>query len=255
MPATLVCELRSFRKDFRMTTTIQHLTDAGVNYGYSRTRRHPTALPFLSSAKERIDMFNLETSTTRLASACSFVSTLASQGKTVLFVGGKNEVQAFVKSAAENAGQPYVAGRWIGGTLTNFKNIRTRLDLLERLSGERDRGELGKYTKKERLMIDRQIEKLLSRFGGIASLGGLPAAHFVVDTRHEHTAVAEANQLRIPVIGLSSSDCDFSVIQYPVPGNDTSSRSVRMVCDAIAEHYQDGKRATPTPEAKATVVA
>ena len=232
-----------------VTITTQTLENAGTHFGYSRTRRHPTALPFLGSVKERIDMFNIDNTNDRLVTASSFVSSLGQSGKTVLFVGGKNEVQTIVRAAAERSGQPYVAGRWIGGTLTNFKNIRTRLDLLAKLSGERDRGELGKYTKKERLMIDRQIEKLISRFGGIAHLAALPAALFVVDTRHEHIAVREANQLGIPVVGLASSDCDFSVIQYPIPGNDTSVRSVRTISDAISQAYQDGKLVAPVAPA------
>jgi small subunit ribosomal protein S2 len=242
--------------DFFMTNiTTQILENAGTHFGYSRTRRHPTALPFLGTVKERIDMFNIDHTNDRLSAAITFVSNLAQSGKTVLFVGGKNEVQAIVRAAAERAGQPYVAGRWIGGTLTNYKNIRTRLDLLERLSGERDRGELGKYTKKERLMIDRRIDKLISRFGGIAHMAALPAALFVVDTRHEHIAVREANQLNIPVVGLASSDCDFSVIQYPIPGNDTSVRSVRTVSDAISESYQDGKRVAPAAQPAPSVTA
>ena len=227
-------------------TTTQTLIDAGLNFGYSRTRRHPTVVPFLTQVKSRVDMFELEGSLKHLSEASQFVANLAQGGKTVLFVGGKNEVQMIVKHSAERCNQPYVAGRWIGGTLTNFKNIQTRLALLEQLTGERDRGELGKYTKRERLMIDRKIEKLLSRFGGIAHMSAIPAALFVVDTRHEHIAVREANQLGIPVIGLSSSDCDFSLVQHPIPGNDTSVRSVRLVCDTISQSYQDGKRVAPT---------
>jgi small subunit ribosomal protein S2 len=147
-----------------------------------------------------------------------------------------------VKAAAERANSPYVAGRWIGGTLTNFKNIRKRIDRLEKLMADRESGELEKYTKKERLMISREIEELLGRFGGIVSLKDLPGALYVVDTRHEHTAVKEANQLGIPVIALASSDCDFSQIQYPIPGNDTSVKSVRFVTEEIADAYQEGKK-------------
>jgi small subunit ribosomal protein S2 len=108
---------------------------------------------------------------------------------------------------------------------------------------EREAGELAKYTKKERLMIDREIDELLARFGGIVSVKELPAALFVVDTRHEHTAVQEANQLKIPVIGLSSSDCDFSLVQYPIPANDTSVKAVRLVVGEIADAYLKGKKA------------
>ncbi len=222
---------------------IKTLFDAGAHVGFSRTRRHPTSVPFLFSTKDRTDIFNLEETAKRLEKATEFASALATSGKQIIFVGGKHEAQEAVKSAAEKAGLPYVAGRWIGGTLTNFKIIRKRIDRLEKLMAEREAGELAKYTKKERLMIDREIEELLGRFGGIVSVRELPAALFVVDTRHEHTAVQEANQLKIPVIGLSSSDCDFSVVQYPIPANDTSVKTVRLIVGEIADAYQKGKKA------------
>ncbi len=222
---------------------LQTLYDAGAHVGYSRTRRHPTSEPFLFSTKDRTDIFNLEETHRRLEKAAEFAATLAQNGKTLLFVGGKHEAAASVQSEAERAGVPFVAGRWIGGTLTNFKIIRKRIDRMEKLMNDREKGELSKYTKKERLMIDREIEELQGRFGGITNLRDLPAALFIVDTRHEKTAVQEANQLRIPVIGLSSSDGDFSVVQYPIPANDTSIKSIRLVVEAIAEAYLKGKKA------------
>jgi small subunit ribosomal protein S2 len=231
-------------------TTIDTLFGAGSHFGYSRARRHPTASPFLFGTKDRTDLFNLEETVTRLNTAAEFAIALALAGKQLLFVGGKHEAQAIVKSNAERAGQPYVAGRWIGGTLTNFKNIRKRIDLLEKLMGERERGELEKYTKKERLLIDRQIDELLNRFGGLVSMTQLPAALFVVDSRHEDTAVKEANQLGIPIIGLASSDCDFSLIKYPIPANDTSIKSVGLVAETIASAYASNKREPVAPTLK-----
>lgn len=218
------------------------LYDAGAHVGYARTRRHPTSVPFLYSTKDRTDIFNLEETEKRLEAATAYTASLAQAGKTLLFVGGKHEATSSVKSGAESAGLPFVAGRWIGGTLTNFKIIRKRIDRMEKLMKDRESGELEKYTKKERLMIDREIEELQGRFGGIASLRELPAAMFVVDTRHEKTAVQEANQLRIPVIGLSSSDGDFSKVQYPIPANDTSVKSIALIVETIANAYQSGKR-------------
>lgn len=222
---------------------IKTLFDAGAHIGYTRARRHPSASKFLFGTKERTDIFDLEETAKRLDVASAYASSLSQAGKVILFVGGKNESLAVVKAAAERVGAPFVAGRWIGGTLTNFKNIRKRLDRLAKLTQEREAGELDKYTKRERLMIDREIEELDHRFGGIAHMTDLPAALFVVDTRHEKIAVTEANQLNIPVIGLSSSDGDFAQIQYPIPANDTSIRSVRLVVDAIADAMSSGKRA------------
>ena len=226
-----------------MSTDIQTLYDAGAHFGYARARRHPSAAPFIFTTKDRTDIFDLEETSRKLAAVRAFVASVAQSGKQVLFVGGKHEALSFVKEAAERAGAPYVAGRWIGGSLTNFKNIRKRIDRLQKLMSERESGELGKYTKRERLMIDREIDELLARFGGLVSMTELPAALFVVDSRHENTAVKEANQLGIPVVGLASSDCDFSLVRYPVPANDTSIRSIKLVIGEIAEAYIGGKKA------------
>lgn len=223
-------------------TDIKKLYDAGAHFALPRARRHPTSVPFIFSTKDRTDIFDLEETVRRITKAEEFVRELAKSGKSLLFVGGKNEVIAPIKDSAVRIGQPHVAGRWIGGTLTNFKIIRKRIDRLEKLTADRESGELDKYTKRERLMIDREIEELLARFGGIVSLRELPGAIFIVDTRHEHTAVREANQMGVPVIGLASSDCDFARIKFPIPANDTSVKSVRFVTELIADAYQEGKK-------------
>lgn len=225
-----------------MQSDIQTFYDAGAHFGYSRARRHPSAAKYIFATKDRTDIFDLEETKRRLDAATAFIASVTGSGKAVLFVGGKNEAQGILKAAADRAGAPFVAGRWIGGTLTNFKNIRKRIERLEKLSGERERGELGKYTKRERLLIDREIEELFARFGGLVSMTELPGALFVVDTRYEHTAVTEANQLGIPVVGLASSDCDFSQVAYPIPGNDTSVRSIKLACEEVAQACLDGKR-------------
>lgn len=225
------------------TTDIKTLFEAGAHFGYTRARRHPSAAPFLFGTKERTDIFDLEETERRLKSASDFVANLAQSGKQLLFVGGKHEAIATVQNLAQKIGAPYVAGRWIGGTLTNFKNIRKRIDRLQKLIEERESGELEKYTKKERLLIDREIEELMARFGGLVTMADLPGALFVVDSRHEDTAVKEANQLGIPVVGLASSDCNFSLVQYPIPANDTSVRSISLIAEVVADAYQAGKHA------------
>ncbi len=222
---------------------IKTLFEAGAHFGFPRARRHPTAAPYIFSTKDRTDIFDLELTEQRLETAKAFVSALSGTGKQILFVGGKNEAISTVESLATQIGMPYVAGRWIGGTLTNFKNIRKRLERLEKLMKEREAGELDKYTKRERLMIDREIDELTARFGGLISMTDLPGALFVVDSRHEFTAVAEANQLKIPVVGLASSDCDFSLVQYPIPANDTSVRSIRLFAEEVAAAISEGKKA------------
>ncbi len=224
------------------THDIDTLFGAGAHFGYSRARRHPSAAPFLFATRDQTDFFNLEETAKLLEAAKEFVASVATSGGQLLMVSGKNESLSIVKAAAERIGAPYCAGRWIGGTLTNFKNIRKRIDRLEKLEAEKESGVLDKYTKKERLLLDREMEGLRARFGGLVSMQKEPAAMFVVDTRHEDTAVREAKQLGIPVVGLSSSDCDFSMVKFPIPANDTSVKSVRLIVDAIAESYQDGKK-------------
>jgi len=237
-----------------MQTDIDTLFEVGAHFGYTRARRHPSASPFIFATRDQTDIFDLEETLRRLNVACDFVATLARSGGQLLFVSGKNESLESVRHAAEGSGSPFVAGRWIGGTLTNFKNIRKRIDRLQKLSAERESGALEKYTKKERLLIDREIDELTARFGGLISLEKEPAALFIVDTRAEETAVREANQLGIPVVGLASSDCDFSMVKYPIPANDTSVKAVRLVVEKIAEAHREGKRAQSTnlPEAAQT---
>jgi len=231
-----------------MSTDIKTLFEAGAHFGYSRARRHPSAAQYIFGTKDRTDIFDLEETGRKLAAARAAVASIAQTGKHVLFVSGKNESIALVKDAAERVGAPYVAGRWIGGTLTNFKNIRKRVERLQKLMSERESGELGKYTKKERLLIDREIDELLNRFGGIVGMADLPGALVIVDSRHENTAVLEANQLKIPVIGLSSSDCNFSLVQYPITANDTSVKSVKLIVNDLADAFSEGKRVPPAAQ-------
>ena len=234
------------------TTDLDTLFEAGAHFGYTRSRRHPSATSFLFGTKDRNDIFDLERTQELLGRAAEFVGKLASEGKTILFVGGKEEIAAALRTAAERAEQPYVAGRWIGGTLSNFSEIKKRLERHARLVRERDSGEREtKYTKRERLTFDREIEELEGRFGGIVGMDALPAALLVVDTRHEDKAVREANQLGIPVIGIANTDCDFSRVQYPVPANDSAIKSVRLFLDMLVEACVTNKRAAPAPEKEA----
>ncbi len=233
-----------------MQTDIDTLYSAGAHFGYPRARRHPSAAPFIYTTRDRTDIFDLEETERRLAKAIQFVASLAQAGGQLLFVSGKHESIDIVRRAAERIGTPFVAGRWIGGTLTNFKNIRKRIDRLEKLMAERESGALDKYTKRERLLIDREIEELTARFGGLTNLAKEPAALFVVDTRHEETAVREANQLGIPVVGLSSTDCNYALVQHLIPANDTSIKSVALIVDAIASAYTEGKKGQLPPQQK-----
>ena len=215
--------------------SIEALKKAGLQYGYSRTRRHPTTAAHLYGSKNRTDIIDLEKTAEMLTEATEAVKALSAGGKQILFVGTKPEAKDLVKSIASSVNMPYVENRWIGGTLTNECQIKARVNLLDDLSTKRDKNELVVMNKKERLLVDRKIAKLDRNFSGLASLSGLPAALVVVDTREEHIAVTEANKLGIPVIGICNSDCDLGVVSHPIVANDGSKKSIEFFLSQIAQ--------------------
>lgn len=223
-------------------TLSDRLFEAGAHYGYGRSRRHPSAVPFLYGTKDRVELFDLEKTADTFEQALVFVRRLGAERKTLLFVSGKPEGESAVRDAAVKLGLPFTAGRWIGGAITNFPQIKKRIARLLTLKEERERGELEKYTKKERLLFDREIEKLEKNFGGLVPLSDqLPAALFVVDPRKEKGAVKEARDAKIPVIALANTDCDMTEITYPIPGNDASRKSILFFVNEIARAYEEGK--------------
>lgn len=231
---------------------IEKLFSVGAHFGLIRSRRHPTAAPFIYGAKNKIEIFDLEKVNKALQTAKEFLKKAISAGGTVLFVGTKNEARGPIEDGARSALMPYVSDRWLGGTLTNFTEIRKRVMRLEDLVNQKEKGELSKYTKKERLLIDREIATLDKFFSGLTLLKGLPKALFVIDSRHENIAVREASRLGIPVVSLSSSDCNFWEVEYPIPGNDASKTSIRFFVNEIVNAIEEGKKHASAPnEAKA----
>jgi len=225
------------------TNTIDSMFSAGAHFGLGRSRRHPTVAPFIFGTKNRTDIFDLEKTEKTLEAAKTLVSTLGKEGKTILFVGGKKEASALVKTVAMSLNMPYVEGRWIGGTLTNFANIRRRIERYEKLTSDREKGELAKYTKRERMLIDREIAKLERMFLGIVSLKKMPDLLFLVDPRKEQNAIAEAVHAKIPVMALANSDCNISEVKYPIVGNDAAKASINFFLNEIASAYNAGKKA------------
>lgn len=220
---------------------IDSMFAVGAHFGLGRSRRHPTAAKYIFGTKNRTDIFDLEKTEELLKTAKTFVETLAKESKTILFVGGKKEASQAVRSAAQTLGMPFVDGRWIGGTLTNFGNIRKRIDRYENLNKENEKGELSKYTKRERMLINKEIAKLEHMFSGIISMKKLPDAMVIVDPRYEKTALAEADTVKIPVIAVAGSDCNLSGIKYPVVGNDTAKSSIIFFLDEITKSYNSVK--------------
>jgi small subunit ribosomal protein S2 len=208
---------------------LDEMFKAGVHFGYTRSSRHPSMKPVIYGMKNRVEIINLEQTKEYLEKAKSFIRTLATGGKTILFVGTKNESKRAVRTAAEFAGMPYVTERWAGGIFTNFEEMKKRIARLKELREKKEKGELDVYTKKERLLLSREEDRLVKLFGGIVDMTHLPAAIFVVDTKKEKNAVAEAKKMGIPIIALMNSDCDIRDAEYPIPGNDAAVASIRFV--------------------------
>ncbi len=225
--------------------TIEQMFEAGAHFGYSKTKRHPSVKKYIFGSKNRVEIFDLEKTAEALEEAKDFVKDLASNGKQILLVSGKGEAKEAVKKGAQAIGMPYVAGRWIGGTITNSTEINKRVARFQKLSDDKEKGLLGKYTKKERLLIDREIEKLDTKFSGLTALKGMPGAIFVIDPKHEEIAVSEAVQKGIPVIALANSDCNIADIKYPIPANDSSKLSIQFFVEKIVNAYEEGRSMAP----------
>lgn len=226
-------------------SVVDALFSVGAHFGFIKSRRHPSTKPFIFGVKNKIEIFDLEKTSQSLNKALEFVQDLGSRNAKILFVSGKNEAKAAVTLVAESINMPYVAGRFIGGTLTNFPEIRKRVEKLESLVSQKEKGELVKYTKKERLLIDREIDKLREFFFGLSVMKNLPAALFVVDSKKESIAVKEAKTMGIPVISLSGTDNNLNEVDFPIPGNDASRTSIEFFLQKIADAYKAGQLKKP----------
>ena len=221
---------------------VDSMFSAGAHFGLGKSRRHPSVAKYIFSTKNGTDIIDLEKSSVLLEKAKAFVTSLAKEGKIILFVGGKKEASISTKNAAQSLNMPYVDGRWIGGTVSNFGQIRKRIERYEKLVSDKEKGELAKYTKRERMLIDKEIASLEKMFYGIVSLKKMPDAVFVIDPRKEKIAVKEANDFGIPVIALASSDCNIGDIKFPIVGNDASKASIQYFLAEIADAYKAGKK-------------
>jgi small subunit ribosomal protein S2 len=221
--------------------SVESMLEVGAHFGYAKARRHPSTKTFIAGSKNGYEIIDLEKTADQASKAIAFIESVAKDRGQILFVSTKKELGSILKDAALKIDQPYVVGRWIGGTLTNFEEISKRVKRLETLLEQKAKGLLAKYTKKERLMIDREIEKLEERFGGITNMKFKPKAVFVIDSKHEDIAVQEARKEKIPVIGISNSDCDIDALDFPIIANDSSVKSVRFFIDEIVEAYKNSK--------------
>lgn len=224
---------------------VEKMFEAGAHYGYSKTRRHPSVSSFIYATKNKADIINLEKTSEMLDKAAEFVRTLGAMGKVVLFVGTKPEAKTAIKETAETLNMPFVAERWIGGTLSNFTEIKKRINELENYRKDSVGGGLDKYTKKERVVLAKKMEKLSRYYSGLIGLKKTPDALFVIDAKSEHIAAMEARKSGVPVIALVNSDSNIKSIDYPIVANDTGIPSIKFFTKAIGEAYKEGQMSAP----------
>lgn len=213
----------------------KRMEEVGAHIGYAKSRRHPSTLPFIETAKQNRDIINLELTAKQLDEAKQFAASIKKEGGQVLFVGAKPEASRITREYADIANMPFVEMRWIGGTLTNFEEISKRVERLEKLLDQQEKGELVYQTKKEKLMLEREIESLENKFGGIRTMKKVPAALFIIDPRREHIAEEEAWQMNIPMIALANTDCSIERINYPIVANDTNIASIELFTKEITD--------------------
>jgi small subunit ribosomal protein S2 len=221
--------------------SIKEMFSIGAHIGYGKTRRHPTAQPFIFTTKQRTDLIDLTKTAVQLEKAEAFLKELGLAKKNILLVSTKAEGRTIIKDAAEKLDMPYINERWIGGTLTNFPEINRRISLLRDLLDKKEKNELVFKTKKELLMIEREIERLTKRFGGLVSLMGMPDAIIVIDPRHEDIAILEAKTKNIPVIALANTDCNMKDAEYMITANDTSVTSIKYFVQKLVTAYESGR--------------
>jgi small subunit ribosomal protein S2 len=223
------------------TLELKSLFDTGAHFAQVRSRRHPSMKPFLVGTKGRQEIIDLVKTIGQLEAAKAVMATLAAEGKTILFVGGKVEISALVKKAAESIGAPYVAARWLGGTISNWSEIGKRVERLAELNDKTAEALSKQHTKLELVKIGREKKRLEVRLDGITTLTKKPDALLVVDTKHEKHAVKEANDAGIPIIAIMSSDCDLSEAAYPIVANDTSRETVRLILGELSAAFKKGQ--------------
>lgn len=227
------------KDDFNLN--LEEMAQAGLHFGHRTSRIHPKMDPYLQGTRNTIHIINLEKTAEKLKEALEFVRELISEGKVLLLVGTKIQHKNLVKEMAQELNLPYVSERWLGGTFTNFEIIRKRIEYFKNLEKERDQGELEKYTKKERAKINHEIRTLEIKFGGIKNMEKLPDAIFVLSVKEEDLAIKEAKMKKIKVIGVSDTNADPSLVDYPIPANDDAISSVKYILDKLKEAITKAK--------------
>lgn len=221
---------------------IKQLLEAGVHFGHQTKRWNPKMAPFIFGARNGIYIIDLEKTVEYLQRAREFLKDLTRKGEVVLFVATKKQAQAIIVEQAKHCGIYYVSHRWLGGLLTNFATIKKSIARLKDIEKMKDDGRMSSFTKKEVSILLKEQEKLEKNLGGIKDMERLPAVLFVIDSRKESLAVAEARTLGIPIVGLIDTNCNPDLIDYPIPGNDDAIKSIRLITTLVAESIAEGRK-------------
>ena len=221
---------------------MKQLLEAGVHFGHQTRRWDPKMAEYIFQARNGIHIIDLQKTSKKIDEAYAFLKEQVEEGKTVLFVGTKKQAQECVKEAAEKSGMYYVDQRWLGGMLTNFDTIRTRVQRLKDLEKMQEDGTFEVLPKKEVILLKKEMEKLERNLGGIKNMEKIPGVIFLVDPKKEHIAVLEAKKLGIPVIGLVDTNCNPEEVDYAIPGNDDAIRAVKLITDVMANAIIEGRQ-------------
>ena len=220
--------------------SMKSLLETGVHFGHRSRKWNPKMKPYIFTERNGIHIIDLQQTIVFIDEIYGLVRETVADGGSVLFVGTKRQAQETIAAEATRCGMPYVNQRWLGGTLTNWRTVRGRLDTMKRLERQREEGAFEQLTKKERLLLDRKMDKLNLRFGGMRNMSRLPELVYVVDVRREETAVKEANTLKIPVIALVDTNCDPDTIDYVIPANDDAIRAIKLLTGKMADAALEG---------------
>ncbi len=220
--------------------SMKALLETGVHFGHRTRRWNPKMKSYIFTERNRVHIIDLQQTIAAIGTAHNLIQETVAAGGTVLFVGTKRQAQETIAQEAQRCGMPYVNQRWLGGTLTNWRTIRQRIDYLLNLEARRDRGDFDRLTKKEALGLQRQIEKLNNRLGGIREMRDLPDLLYIVDVGREATAVKEANKLGIPITAIVDTNCDPDPVDYVIPANDDAIRAIKLITSKIADAVLEG---------------
>ncbi|MBM3157223.1 MAG: 30S ribosomal protein S2 [Chloroflexi bacterium] len=225
------------------TVSMKLLLEAGVHFGHQVGRWNPKMKQYIFSQRNGIHIIDLEQTVVMLSKACEFIRDIVAQGEDIIFVGSKKQAQEAIETEAKRCGMFYVNQRWLGGMLTNFTTIQSRIDFLVRLEDRKARGELERLPKKEVLKLEKEMAHLNRLLGGVKEMTRIPGALFIIDPSKERNAVAEAKRVGVPIIAVVDTNCDPDEIDHPVPGNDDAIRAVALFCSVIADAVLQGKQA------------